>query len=293
MAQPIYQVDAFTDKPFSGNPAGVCILPKKVSEEWMKAVAREMNLSETAFLLQVEDAGQENKSDKDRMAEDTQVGKISQAGKGQTVFSLRWFTPMTEVDLCGHATLASAHILWETGRLLPNQQARFHTRSGMITADQRGDWIEMNFPSKPEQPATIPIDFPSVLGAQPKYVGRNQFDYLVEVDNEDSSARHETRLFPPGQNACAGGDRHLPARRTRKVRFRLTFLCPGGGRERGSGDRLGARLPGLVLGQAPGQDRDDRLPGLGPRRGGESSPGWRPRIPVRAGGYGNQGRDHF
>ncbi len=185
MAQPIYQVDAFTDKPFSGNPAGVCILPKKVSEESMKAVAREMNCSETAFLLQVEEAGQENKPDKDRMAEDTQVGKITQAGKGKTVFSLRWFTPTTEVDLCGHATLASAHILWETGRLLPNQQARFHTRSGMITADQREDWIEMNFPSKPEQPATIPIDFPSVLGAQPKYVGRNQFDYLVEVDNED------------------------------------------------------------------------------------------------------------
>jgi predicted PhzF superfamily epimerase YddE/YHI9 len=88
------------------------------------------------------------------------------------------------VDLCGHATLASAHILWETGRLLPDQQARFHTRSGMLTADLRGAWIEMNFPSKPEQPATIPIDFPSVLGAQPKYVGRNQFDYLVEVENE-------------------------------------------------------------------------------------------------------------
>jgi len=186
MAQPIYQVDAFTDKPFSGNPAGVCILPKKMSEEWMKAVAREMNLSETAFLLQVEEAGKETKSDKDRMAEDTQVGKGTQAGKGQTVFSLRWFTPVTEVDLCGHATLASAHILWETGRLLPAQQARFHTRSGMLTADQRGEWIEMNFPSKPEQPATIPIDFPAVLGVQPKYVGRNQFDYLVEVDNEDA-----------------------------------------------------------------------------------------------------------
>jgi PhzF family phenazine biosynthesis protein len=167
MAQPIYQVDAFTDKPFSGNPAGVCILPKKTSEEWMKAVAREMNLSETAFLLPQEDTSKE-----------------TQAGKGQLWFNLRWFTPVTEVDLCGHATLASAHILWETGRLLPDQQARFHTRSGMLTADLRGQWIEMNFPSKPEQPATIPIDFPLVLGVQPKYVGRNQFDYLVEVENE-------------------------------------------------------------------------------------------------------------
>jgi PhzF family phenazine biosynthesis protein len=184
MALPIYKVDAFTAKPFTGNPAGVCILTKKVSEEWMKAVAREMNLSETAFLLPVEDAvkdpqaGKDKKTAKESMAEDTQVGK------GQLVFNLRWFTPMVEVDLCGHATLASAHILWETGRLLPSQQARFHTRSGMLTADLRGDWIEMNFPSKPEQPATIPVDFPAVLGVQPKYVGRNQFDYLVEVENE-------------------------------------------------------------------------------------------------------------
>lgn len=157
----MYQVDAFTDKPFSGNPAGVCILQKKVTEEWMKNMAREMNLSETAFLLP------QDEGSKDRLW-----------------FNLRWFTPVTEVDLCGHATLASAHVLWETGRILPDQQARFHTRSGMLTADRRGDWIEMNFPSKPEQPATIPVDFPAILGVTPKYVGRNQFDYLVEVENE-------------------------------------------------------------------------------------------------------------
>jgi PhzF family phenazine biosynthesis protein len=149
----IYQVDAFTDKPFAGNPAGVCILPKKVTEEWMQWVAREMSLSETAFLIPQDDGN-----------------------KDRVWYNLRWFTPLTEVDLCGHATLASAHILWETGRLLPDQQARFHTRSGMLTADKRGDWIEMNFPSKPEQPATIPVDFPALLGAHPKYVGRNQFD---------------------------------------------------------------------------------------------------------------------
>ncbi len=184
MAQPIYKVDAFTDKPFAGNPAGVCILPRKISEDWMKAVAREMNLSETAFLLPLDDSAKDPKAAKDDKSDDTQVGKVSKTGKSSQLFSLRWFTPVTEVDLCGHATLASAHILWETGRLLPDQQARFHTRSGMLTADIRGDWIEMNFPSKPEQPATIPIDFPSVLGVQPKYVGRNQFDYLVEVENE-------------------------------------------------------------------------------------------------------------
>jgi predicted PhzF superfamily epimerase YddE/YHI9 len=159
--QLIYQVDAFTDKSFFGNPAGVCLLQNKVSEDWMQSFAKEMNLSETAFLLPQEEGS-----------------------KDKIWYNLRWFTPVTEVDLCGHATLASAHILWETGRLAPDQQARFHTRSGMLTADLKGAWIEMNFPSKPEEPATIPIEFPAILGVQPKYVGRNQFDYLVEVESE-------------------------------------------------------------------------------------------------------------
>ncbi len=86
----IFQVDAFTDKPFRGNPAAVCILPRAAEDLWMQNLAREMNLSETAFL--------------------------HQEGDG---FRLRWFTPVTEVDLCGHATLASAHVLWESGRLQP------------------------------------------------------------------------------------------------------------------------------------------------------------------------------
>jgi predicted PhzF superfamily epimerase YddE/YHI9 len=171
--QIIYQVDAFTNRPFAGNPAGVCILSEPASEAWMQNVAREMNLSETAFLARQTDVHQED------------------GLRHSDVFNLRWFTPAVEVDLCGHATLASAHILWETSRLLPGEQARFHTRSGMLTADlrcasnARGNWIEMNFPSKPEQPATVPANFPSVLGAQPKYVGRNQFDYLVEVESEE------------------------------------------------------------------------------------------------------------
>src|SRR3990170_3903111 len=102
MGVKIYQVDAFTDKPFAGNPAGVCILLQPRDEVWMQNVAREMNLSETAFLVRHDDG-----------------------------FNLRWFTPAVEVDLCGHATLASAHILWEIGILAPNEQARFHTRSGL------------------------------------------------------------------------------------------------------------------------------------------------------------------
>jgi len=159
MTQIIYQVDAFTSQPFAGNPAGVCILPEAASEAWMRNVAREMNLSETAFLVRQADS-----------------------------FDLRWFTPAVEVDLCGHATLASAHILWETGVLRPGEQARFHTRSGLLTATQGkpgvGGWIEMDFPAKIEQPAEPPTDLVAALGVTVKYIGKNVFDYLVEVDSE-------------------------------------------------------------------------------------------------------------
>src|SRR5436309_1792091 len=119
MAQTIYQVDAFTHRPFSGNPAGVCILTAAASEAWMQDVAREMVLPETAFLHPLDGGG----------------------------FGLRWFTPALEVDLCGHATLASAHILWQTGVLKPSQQARFETKSGLLTAKLQGDWIQLDFPS--------------------------------------------------------------------------------------------------------------------------------------------------
>ncbi len=151
----IVQVDAFTDKPFAGNPAAVCILPSARDEVWMQNVAREMNLSETAFLVREGDA-----------------------------FHLRWFTPAVEVALCGHATLASAHVLWECGHLKPGEQARFRTLSGLLTADQRGDWIEMDFPVKPEEPAEAPAGLSEALGTRLKYVGRNQFDYLVEVESD-------------------------------------------------------------------------------------------------------------
>jgi len=155
MNQPIYQVDAFTSQPFQGNPAGVCLLPAHAGEQWMRNVAREMNLSETAFLVRQPDG-----------------------------FDLRWFTPAAEVDLCGHATLASAHILWETGVLALGETARFHTRSGLLTAQRSGDWIEMDFPAKPEQPAEPPPGLLEALGAPARYVGRNQFDYIVELENE-------------------------------------------------------------------------------------------------------------
>ncbi len=150
-----FKVDSFTAEPFAGNPAAVCLLTGPREERWMQAVAREMNLSETAFL----------------------------AG-GDTGFSLRWFTPAVEVALCGHATLASAHVLWEEGILAPEATARFATASGELRAARRGDLIELDFPSKPEEPAEPPEDLCRALGVTPSYLGRNQFDYLVLLDGE-------------------------------------------------------------------------------------------------------------
>jgi PhzF family phenazine biosynthesis protein len=157
MGLTIVQVDAFTNIPFTGNPAAVCVLPEPREERWMQNVAREMNLSETAFLLRQTDG-----------------------------FNLRWFTPAVEVDLCGHATLASAHILWESGHLKQNEQARFHTRSGLLTAERQGEWIELNFPATREEPAEAPSDLLQALGTTATYIGKNRFDYLVEVASEDA-----------------------------------------------------------------------------------------------------------
>jgi PhzF family phenazine biosynthesis protein len=151
----ITQVDAFTDTPFAGNPAAVCLLQAPRDEGWMQSVAREMNLSETAFLVPTADG-----------------------------YDLRWFTPSVEVALCGHATLASAHVLWEDGHLPTARQARFHTKSGLLTGDRAGEWIELDFPAKREEPALAPAGLAEALGVTPKYVGKNQFDYLVEVDGE-------------------------------------------------------------------------------------------------------------
>jgi PhzF family phenazine biosynthesis protein len=157
MSVKIFQVDAFTEKPFSGNPAAVCILPGPRDPSWMQNVAKEMNLSETAFLYEQEDG-----------------------------YNLRWFTPAAEVELCGHATLASAHLLWEMGLLKPQQEARFHTLSGLLTAERREGQIELNFPATPEEPASAPPELMEALGITPEYIGRSKFDYLIEVDSEES-----------------------------------------------------------------------------------------------------------
>ena len=156
MSLTIFHVDAFADAPFTGNPAAVCVLPAPANDQWMQQVAMELNLSETAFLLHENDG-----------------------------FRLRWFTPAAEVDLCGHATLASAHVLWETGVIGPETQARFFSRSGLLTADRHGSLIELDFPAKPEQPIATPHAVIEAFGLEPRYCGQSDFDLLVEVDSED------------------------------------------------------------------------------------------------------------
>ena len=153
----ITQVDAFTDKPFSGNPAAVCILPAAGEESWMRQLAQEMNLSETAFLYPEQDG-----------------------------FNLRWFTPTVEVALCGHATLASAHVLWEDGHIAPGHEARFQTKSGLLTAKRRGEWIEMNFPAVVENASPAPDGLADALGTELGYVGKNKFDYIVELKSAEA-----------------------------------------------------------------------------------------------------------
>jgi len=156
MEIPLFQVDAFTDRPFAGNPAAVCILPEVRDAHWMQAVAAEMNLSETAFLLEQDDG-----------------------------YRLRWFTPRVEVDLCGHATLASAHALWTEGVVNEAHPIRFHTKSGVLTCTQKGEFIELDFPATPAQEAETPAGLLDALPVQPSFVGKSKFDRFILVESEE------------------------------------------------------------------------------------------------------------
>lgn len=195
----ITQVDAFSDKPFAGNPAAVCLLDEPRTDSWMQSVAREMNLSEAAFLVRIADG-----------------------------YNLRWFTPLVEVDLCGHATLASAHVLWEESHLPPDRTARFHTRSGLLEAKKIGSWIEMNFPSTLAQPIPRIDALETALGARAKFTGQSQFDYLVELASEE-----ELRALAPNFGLL----RRLPVRgiiatsqsSRREYDFVSRFFAPAAG----------------------------------------------------------------
>lgn len=152
----IYQVDAFTDKAFGGNPAAVCVLKEAAEEELMQNIAMEMNVSETAFLYKTGDS-----------------------------FSLRWFTPEVEVDLCGHATLASAYILWETGLLKKEQEAVFNTRGGRLTAKKDEQIIILDFPVEVDTETESNEIIEKALGVKTIYTGKNRMDYIVEVESEE------------------------------------------------------------------------------------------------------------
>ena len=153
----VYIVDAFTDGPDSGNPAAVCILKEEIPDRAKQKIASEVNLSETAFLLEKDGA-----------------------------FELRWFTPETEVDLCGHATLASAHILFTLGAVPATEDAVFSTKSGVLTASRKNDLIEMDFPSEDPWEVEMPEDLLIAISSEPLYVGRNRFHYIALYENEET-----------------------------------------------------------------------------------------------------------
>ena len=174
MTQPIVVADAFTDRPFAGNPAAVCILPKARDEAWMQNVARELNLSETAFLV----------------------------ARGKD-YDLRWFTPGGEVDLCGHATLASSHVLWENGET--QDTLRFHTRSGALRATRDGAWIRMDFPATPVNEGGFGPEIETALQATPRLTGRTAFDLFAEfaTEAEVRQLRPNFAAFPDARGIIA------------------------------------------------------------------------------------------
>jgi PhzF family phenazine biosynthesis protein len=145
-------VDTFTDAPFAGNPAAVCLLPGAGDADWMQAVARELNQPATAFVLP--------------------------EGEG---FGLRWFSPTTELALCGHGTLASAHVLFAEGAVAPDDPVRFETRAGTLACTLRDGLIAMDFPAEPPRAVEAPKDLVRAVGVTPSFVGRNRFDYLMEL----------------------------------------------------------------------------------------------------------------
>jgi PhzF family phenazine biosynthesis protein len=164
---PLLTVDAFADAPFTGNPAAVCLLPAPRDPAWMAAVAREMSLSETAFLVRRPDGSHD----------------------------LRWFTPAVEVRLCGHATLASSHVLWERGVCSVTEVATFQTLSGTLTATRMSDGvIELDFPSRPSTPVPTPPGLAEALGADILHVEQNADDALVELAS-DAAVRALTPDF--------------------------------------------------------------------------------------------------
>lgn len=164
MGSSFVQVAAFTDRSLAGNPAAVCVLPAPADADWMQSVARQMEAPETAFLVRRPDGA----------------------------FDLRWFTSVGESDLCGHATLASAHVLWQDRHVPMGETGRFHTRSGLLTAVRAGDWIELDFPVTPVTPLEEVAGLARALGVRPLAVSLShpahgdQYHFLVELESEQA-----------------------------------------------------------------------------------------------------------
>lgn len=198
---PIIQADAFTAEPFRGNPAAVCLLTAEALPAWMQAVAAEMNLSETAFLVRRENGD----------------------------YSLRWFTPAVEVPLCGHATLASAHVLWEEKLVSLPDAITFQSKSGPLIARREGDWICLDFPAQPVEPATAPPGLSEALGGKPVGVYWNRVNkFLAELDSEQTVRELQpdtAALVRAGIDACI-----VTARgRSGECDFVSRFFAPGFG----------------------------------------------------------------
>ncbi len=195
--QPFVQIDAFTTEPFRGNPAAVCVLAAPRPEEWLQAVAREMNLSETAFL--------------ERRAGDE--------------FGLRWFTPAVEVPLCGHATLASAHALFESGDAAPDATLRFHTQSGALLARRREAWIALDFPAHALTPGPEPADVAAALGVPAAYCGASPVCDVFEIASE-AALRELTPDLAQIANASARPVLVTSRSATREYDFVSRFFAP-------------------------------------------------------------------
>lgn len=199
MPLPVHLVDAFAEAPFGGNPAAVCLLDQPRPEAWMQAVAREMNQAETAFVV------------------------VSSAPH-----AIRWFSPTTEIALCGHATLAAAHVLWESGRLSRGEPARFTYAQGVLAAVLIGEAIELDFPTLPERPCNPPADLSELLGVPVKYVGRSDLDFLTLIDREEDLRRLEPDLRAIAKLPARGLIVTAPAREE-GFDFLSRFFAPGSG----------------------------------------------------------------
>jgi PhzF family phenazine biosynthesis protein len=202
MSLPLFFVDAFTHTPFAGNAAAVCILDEPRDDAWLQQVAGEMNQAATAFVVPRNDG-----------------------------YQLRWFSARVELELCGHGTLASAHTLWEQGYLPADAQARFFTRkAGVLTARRDGEWIELNFPAKLEEAVETPAILAESLGVVPRYVGKSQLDYVVELESEEVvrtlQPRFEQLATLPARGVIVTAAAHDPAQ---GYDFVSRFFCPSVG----------------------------------------------------------------